>query len=153
VRLVLTLVLFAAVAPAGAETYKWVDAKGRVNYSNTPPPEAAKAKQVREVEDRMSVYQTDPAYEAYLRQRAAQIAAAQEAEWAERRRYLVAAQASYPSGYQDGTSAYPDYYSGYGYGSYFPAVVGTRNNLRNRVMHHNGGRPVHVSHQRGGGRR
>src|SRR5262249_799517 len=136
-----------------AETYKWVDDKGRVNYSNAPPPSAGKAKQVQAVEDRVSVYQTDPAYERYLRQRAEQITARQEAEWRERQQYLAAAQPAYTPM----RPSYPDYYSGYGYSGYFyPAyVVGTRTN-RNHVVHH--GRttsPVRVSHHGGsrGGRR
>ena len=31
------MVLFAAAAPAHAQLYKWVDAKGVTNYSSTPP--------------------------------------------------------------------------------------------------------------------
>ena len=136
----LAALLLVVAWSAHAETYKWVDDKGRVNYSNTPPPSAAgKTKRVSAVEDRVSVYQTNPAYEQYLRRRAEQIAARQEAEWAERQRYLVAAQAAYPaSPYQGMSSSYPDYY---GYATYLPAayVVGTaRNRNRNRVMHHHG---------------
>ena len=32
----------ALVAPAQAAMYKWVDAKGRVQYSDTPPPANAR---------------------------------------------------------------------------------------------------------------
>src|SRR2546426_3620841 len=57
--MVRALVLIALlVAPlAQAETYKWVDDKGVVNYSNTPPPNATKAATVA---DRMSNYAPDP---------------------------------------------------------------------------------------------
>jgi hypothetical protein len=147
------LLLILAAMCAHAETYRWVDEKGRVNYSNTPPPSAGKAKQVRAVEDRVSTYQTDPAYEQYLRQRAAQITAAQEAAWLERQRQLAAAQAAYPPDYyQSSYSSYPDYYySGYVYPVAY-AVAGAR---RNQVMHHTGSSRAHVSHHGAsrGGRR
>ena len=29
-------------APAGAETYKWVDAEGKIHYTDQPPPANAK---------------------------------------------------------------------------------------------------------------
>lgn len=53
------LAVILAIAPtAHAETYKWVDEKGVVNYSNTPPPAAAKA--ARPIAERVSTYETDP---------------------------------------------------------------------------------------------
>jgi hypothetical protein len=143
-RCVLTLALLAlAAGPVCAETYKWVDDKGRTHYSNNPPPSAGNAKQLRQVEDRLSTYQTDPAYEQYLRRRSEQIAARQEAEWQERQRYLAAAQAA-PDYYQTSMSTYPDYY--YGYPAYYAPgyVVGSRN-LRHKVVHHVWNQP-HVSH-------
>jgi hypothetical protein len=33
----------AVAAPASAQIYRWVDAEGRVNFSNTAPPEGVKA--------------------------------------------------------------------------------------------------------------
>ena len=145
----LALVLLLVAWSAHAETYKWVDDKGRVNYSNTPPPPLARAKQVRAVEDRVSVYQTDPEYERYLRQRAERIAAAQEAEWQERQRYLAAAQAaSPPDYYQTNTFGYPDYY-GYGYSYATGYVVGGGH--RHRVMHHGSHRPSVMPAPRSGG--
>src|SRR5438034_4410240 len=52
------VVLIALSAPlAHAETYKWVDEKGVVNYSNTPPPNATNAATVPE---RISNYAPDP---------------------------------------------------------------------------------------------
>ena len=48
-------------APAlHAETYKWIDEKGVVNYSNAPPPGAKSVKALKTVEERISVYQPDP---------------------------------------------------------------------------------------------
>jgi hypothetical protein len=50
----------AAVPSAQAQQmYKWVDERGQVTYSNTPPPEAARASKV--VEERVSVYTPDAA--------------------------------------------------------------------------------------------
>jgi hypothetical protein len=42
-RPVLLLVLFAAAVPASAQIYRWVDASGRVNFSNTAPPQGVRA--------------------------------------------------------------------------------------------------------------
>ena len=41
-KLVLLLILAAAVPCASAQAYKWKDAAGRVQYSDTPPPPGAK---------------------------------------------------------------------------------------------------------------
>ena len=51
------LAMLACVPVAQAGVYKWVDANGKVTYSDVPPPEQGKAKRV---EDKMSVY-TPPA--------------------------------------------------------------------------------------------
>ena len=37
-----SLVLCLLAAPAGAETYKWTDENGKVQYSDQPPPSAVK---------------------------------------------------------------------------------------------------------------
>lgn len=42
-RFLIFFVLFAAGIPASAQIYRWVDAEGRVNFSNTAPPEGVKA--------------------------------------------------------------------------------------------------------------
>ena len=42
VRLLVFLLLFAAV-PASAQIYRWVDANGQVNFSNTAPPKGVNA--------------------------------------------------------------------------------------------------------------
>ena len=42
-RLLIFLVLFAVTVPASAQIYRWVDSQGRVNFSNTTPPQGVKA--------------------------------------------------------------------------------------------------------------
>ena len=107
------LALLVAAAPlAQAETYKWVDERGVVNYSNSPPPESAKGTiPLQPVPDRISSYQTDPAtnqaVDVYRR------LDANHQEWLQRQ-YLMAMQAaSAPAP----APAYSDYYyPAYGYG-------------------------------------
>ena len=91
------LILALLIAPAAhAETYKWVDERGVVNYSNTPPPAAAKA--THGIADRVSIIESDPAlkriaysptpYELMLQQ-----------EWLQRQRLMAERenlQAAYP---------------------------------------------------------
>jgi hypothetical protein len=54
--LVALLALHAAAA--AAQTYKWVDERGVVNYSNTPPPSLRDV--VQPVEERVSTVPSDP---------------------------------------------------------------------------------------------
>ena len=56
----LTLLLASAPA-AAAELYRWVDEKGVVNYSNTPPPRTGSGKPASVVEDRISIYTPEKA--------------------------------------------------------------------------------------------
>ena len=89
------LILAAAAPPALADTYKWVDEKGVVNYSNKPPPAAAAKQKV--VEERVSVIAPDPSIGpaiAAMEARAARRARYEEADFLQRQRYLLAAQAS-----------------------------------------------------------
>jgi len=86
--------LAMAAPPVLAETYKWVDAKGVVNYSSTPPPASAKAQVVGE---RISVLPPDPLLApaiAAMEARAAQRAQYEEAEYARRQQFLLQAQAN-----------------------------------------------------------
>jgi hypothetical protein len=54
------IALACSTLPAqAAEVYRWIDERGVVNYSNEPPPKNAKAKDVRVVEDRLSIYTPD----------------------------------------------------------------------------------------------
>lgn len=41
-RLLIAVLLCAAAGIAGAQTYRWTDASGKVHYSSTPPPASAK---------------------------------------------------------------------------------------------------------------
>lgn len=51
---------FAASTPASAQQlYKWVDERGVTNYSNQPPSDPRTVRNVRPVEDRLSVYSPD----------------------------------------------------------------------------------------------
>lgn len=58
----LTAALLALnAASAAAQLYKWVDERGRVNYSNQLPVDAKSAEKAAVVEDRVSVYSPDAA--------------------------------------------------------------------------------------------
>ncbi len=109
------LLMLAALAPlAQAQTYKWVDERGVVNYSNTPPPSAAKA---QPVEERISVYAADPSLPRATA--VDQRLAALEAEWLQRQRLMAYAAAATPPA--------PVYDTGSYYGPYIiPAVVHRR---------------------------
>ena len=115
-------VLLAAAAPlAQAQTYKWVDERGVVNYSNTPPPQAVKA---QPVEERISVYASEPS----LAQTAAvdRRLAALEAEWLQRQRLMAAAAYTPPA------PLYDDYRMGSYYLPYIlPALASRRPVLHN----------------------
>jgi hypothetical protein len=103
----IALVLLALAPAAQAETYKWVDEKGVVNYSNTPPPNATKAVTVPE---RISAYAPDPALN-----RAIEVNRrldAQDAEWLQRQWLMAMQQAPAPA-------PAPDYRAG----SYYPALA------------------------------
>lgn len=59
-RLLLAAALAAALPALAADTYKWVDERGVVTYSNTPPPATGKQpNKVDAVGDRMTVYTPD----------------------------------------------------------------------------------------------
>jgi hypothetical protein len=128
-RLVCSLLLGLAAAAAGAapQTYKWVDAKGVVNYSDAPPAQAAA--RVRTVEERISVIGPDPSVglaAAAMREREARRAEYEEREWQQRKSALQVQQPSASSascvyGPDCGVSDYPEiyypyyYYPAYGY--------------------------------------
>ena len=84
-----------AASPALAETYKWVDAKGVVTYSDTPPPSMAAKPKV--VEERISVIPPDPTLGpavAAMQSRAERRAKFEEADYLQRQRYMREAQAN-----------------------------------------------------------
>src|SRR5205809_3252931 len=87
------VVLIALSAPlAHAETYKWVDAKGVVNYSNAPPPNATKA---ATVPDRISNYTPDPSIKQAIDVDRRLDAA--ETEWLQRQWLMAMKQAPAPA--------------------------------------------------------
>ena len=130
----LAVLILAAALPAQAQVYKWVDAKGQVNYSNAPPPSVAGAAQP--VEEKLSVIGMDPAVRAYAERSFANRAAADERDWQMRQRAMSVQQASAPvGGYGDSYAS--SYYSPYYYGGYYGGYV--RPAFRPRVMHHAGG--------------
>ena len=92
--MVRALVLIALlVAPlAQAETYKWVDEKGVVNYSNAPPPNASKA---ATVPDRISNYTPDPSIKQAIDVDRRLDAA--ETEWLQRQWLMAMKQAPAPA--------------------------------------------------------
>ena len=42
-RILIVLILLTVSAQASAQIYRWTDAEGRTNFSNTPPPQGVKA--------------------------------------------------------------------------------------------------------------
>jgi hypothetical protein len=117
-RWLLTIFLAVAAGPAAAaETYKWVDGNGVVNYSSTPPP--GKFAGTKVVGERVSVVASDPSLGpaiAAMNARAAQRAQYEEADWQMRQRYLLAARASTPP-----SSSYGAGYDAYG-SAYYPLL-------------------------------
>jgi Domain of unknown function (DUF4124) len=95
-RLLALCLLLCAAAPLGAQTYKWVDENGVVNYSNAPPPGAAGAT-ANAVEDRVSTIPSDPSLGpaiAAMRAQEARRAELAEAEWLQRQRLLAASESA-----------------------------------------------------------
>ena len=95
---------------AGAVTYKWVDERGVVNYSNSPPAAATAGRKLARVEDRVSTYESDP---ALLRAAAARAAMPRpdyaEVEWLQRQRLMAERQAAQQA-YAGAESVPPGYY-------------------------------------------
>jgi hypothetical protein len=91
----LLLSLAAAAPEASQQTYKWVDARGVVNYSNAPPAEAAA--RVQAVEQRISIIGPDPSVRlalAAMREREARRAEYEEREWQRRKSAQLMQQSS-----------------------------------------------------------
>jgi len=146
----LAALLLVAALPAAAETYKWVDANGVVNYSNTPPPAAGAGKAVQ-VEDRISTYQSDPGLRqaaAASAARSAQMQASADAEWLQRQR-LMAMKDAYDAAYSYPDEYYPSYYPGYYYPGYaaYPAARAraVRTAFKPVVTPHGAGMPARSS--------
>lgn len=114
-RALVLVLATAAAAPAFAQqTYKWVDERGVINYSNVPRAKPALA---LPIEERVSVVPRDPNLAAAVA--ASQAASAQQAEyahqeWLARQQGMLQAQAlaaMYPTPAAD---YLPSYWYGYG---------------------------------------
>lgn len=125
---------------AHAQTYKWVDERGVVNYSNTPPTSVAK--NMQPVADRISISAPDPRPQRAIAHGPSPYELMAQQEWLQRQRLMATAQyqqaayASYP---------YSDY--AYGYPYYYGPVFATRVTRATRAL-----RPPHVAHHRGSSR-
>ena len=118
-----------------AETYKWVDERGVVNYSNVPP--ATQKAKAAPIEDRVSVVPRDPNADAAAA--AARDQSARQAEYAHRewlaRQQGMQAQAI-AAMYAPPTDDVPVYGYGYGYGYGVPVVRrAVRAPVRRVVVH------------------
>ena len=116
-RLAAALILASAALPAAAQSYKWVDAKGQVNYSNAPPPHVAGI--AEPVEERISVMGMDPAVRAWAERKFA----AEEADWQARQQASLAQQQYYAAAAPRTAPSYSSpsrYYTGYYPISYAP---------------------------------
>lgn len=116
----IVLILAMAASPVLAGTYKWVDAKGVVTYSDSPPPSTATKPKV--VEERISVMAPDPRFTsaaAALDARLARRAQYEEADYALRQRYMLEAQLTQMN-YATAADAYAAaaYAPYYGYGGW-----------------------------------
>jgi len=115
---ILPALLLAAAPLAQAETYKWVDERGVVNYSNTPPASGARVSVAQAIPERVSTYSADPqttnAIDVYRR------LDANQQEWLQRQQIMAMQAAAAPAP----SSAYSDYsYPAYGYGYVNPRRV------------------------------
>jgi Domain of unknown function (DUF4124) len=133
----IVLFLAMAAAPAVAETYKWVDAKGVVTYSDTPPQSMAAKPQV--VAERVSVMPPDPMFApaaAALEARLARRTQYEEADYLQRQRYMLEAQLTQMN-YAAAADAYAAaaYAPYYGYGGWGYAT-GAGRRYSPQVMHH-----------------
>jgi uncharacterized protein DUF4124 len=79
-RFLFIIALAGAAAEARAETFKWVDERGVVNYSNQPS--AAKSSPRTVVEDRISTYESPPL-------RAVAAYRTPDYEWLQRQRIMM----------------------------------------------------------------
>jgi len=107
----LIIALLCGAPLARADTYKWVDANGVVNYSNTPPPDVAKGMAPQTVPDRMSSYSVDPVVanpvDVYRR------LDADQQEWLQRQQ-LMAMQAAAAPAPARAADYMPAYFPAYG---------------------------------------
>ncbi len=144
-RFIAALLIAAAALPVQAEVYKWVDEKGKVTYTNVPPPDTAG--KAEPVEEKISVMGMDPAVRAAAERRFAAQAQAEELEWQRRQQAMLMQQATQPAPAPASDSYtppyYPAYYAPYTYrAAYFPAYYRPAVRARLNYASH-APRPVH----------
>ena len=126
-----------AMAPLYAQTYKWVDERGVVNYSNVPPP--ARPAQALPVENRVSVVPGDPklaAATAAMQAQGVRQAEYAHQEWLARQQSMMQAQAL-AAVYPPPADYFPSYRYAYGFGA-VPLIAPRSVRLPvGRVVHHN----------------
>lgn len=123
---------------AHAETYKWVDERGVVNYSNAPPPSAAK--KIQPVADRISTYNPDPSLQRAIVYGPSPYQLMAQQEWLQRQQLMATAQ------YQQAAARTANDYA-YGYPYYYGPVFATSVTRAPRAAS-----PPHVTHHRGSSR-
>ena len=125
------------IPPAHAQTYKWVDERGVVNYSNTLPPSAAK--KIQPVADRISTYDPDPRLQRAIAYGPSPYELMAQQEWLQRQQLMATAQNQ-----QAAPVAYPHNDYAYGYPYQYGPVFATRNTRATRAP-----RPPRAAHHRG----
>ena len=138
-RALALLLATLAMAPAYAQTYKWTDERGVVNYSNVPPA-SPKAK-AAPIEDRVSVVAPDPslaAARAAAQEQSARHAEYAHREWLARQQGMQQAQAL-ATIYAPPADYMSSYWHGYGAVPVVAAPRYVRGPVR-RVVHHGGSR-------------
>ena len=135
--LALTLTPILLIPAAHAETYKWVDEKGVVNYSNTTPPSAAK--KIQPVADRISTYDSDPGLQRAIAYGPSPYQLMAQQEWLQRQQLMATAQYQ-----QAARAASPSNDYAYGYPYAYGPVSASRVTRATRAS-----RPPRVAHQRG----
>src|SRR3954447_16417993 len=84
------IVLGLGTSAAGAQTFKWLDERGVINYSDAPPPGvAAKAAKTQTIDERGSTYETDPTLKALSARGPSYYEEQLEREWAQRQRLMA----------------------------------------------------------------
>jgi hypothetical protein len=122
---------------AHAQTYKWVDERGVVNYSNTPPSSAAK--KIQPVAERISISDPDPRPQRAIAYGPSPYELRAQQEWLQRQRLMATAQHQ--------QAAYASYDNDYAYPYYYGPVLVTGVTRAPRAS-----RPPHVAHHRGSSR-
>ncbi|MFL6574480.1 MAG: DUF4124 domain-containing protein, partial [Burkholderiales bacterium] len=119
---------------------KWVDERGVVNYSNTPPSSAAE--KMQPVADRISISDPDPRPQRAIAYGPSPYELMAQQEWLQRQRLMATAQYQQPT-----YAAYPYNDNAYGYPYYYGPAFAARVTRAPRAS-----RPPHVAHHRGSSR-